>query len=287
MSQQEQEQKEKRNRRIGALTSLGVHAALLLMFLFAMAWRAPDPPLPEFGIVLNVGFDDEGSGDVQTDEPATEPVVEDQPVEDEPQETEPEPVVEDKPVDKVEQQEVVTSKLESPVAVKKQEEKVKEEPKKEEPKKEEEKLKTEFKAENTAKTNTKQGEKTESEGDDKNKTGNKGEPEGTLNEEGLYKGQPGGGGGGNGAGLSMSGWKWTEEPSTAGISNNESGRIVFEIECDETGEIIGLKTLERGVSAATEQILRREIMETSLTHIGTGVVPPRSKGRMTFVIKSR
>lgn len=288
MSQQEQEQKEKRNRHIGALTSLGVHAALLLMFLFAMAWRAPDPPLPEFGIIVNVGFDDEGSGDVQTDEPATEPVVEDQPVEDEPQETEPEPVVEDKPVDKVEQQEVVTSKLESPVAVKKQEEKVKEEPKKEEPKKEEEKLKTEFKAETTTKTNTKQGEKTESEGDDKNKTGNKGEPEGTLDPNGQYTGKPGGGGGGNGMNLSMSGWAWAENPNTSGISNNESGRIVFQIECDEEGEIVKILTIERGVSAATEQLLRSSIQKTSLIRdSNAGPAPPQSKGTVTFVIKSR
>lgn len=278
---------EKRNRRIGLLTSLGVHAALLLLFLFAMAWRAPDPPLPEFGIVLNVGFDDQGSGDVQTDEPATEPVTEDEPV-DEPVETqqEPEPVVEDKPVADVEQKEVVTSKVESPVTVKKEEEKVKEKPK-EEPKKEPEKLKTEYKPSEQAKQNDNKGQKTESEGDDVNKTGNKGEPDGTLDPNGQYTGKPGGGGGGTGTGLSMSGWKWTEEPSTAAISNNESGRIVFEIECDDNGDIIGLKTLERGVSAATEQILRREIMGTSLTHIGSGVVPARSKGIMTFVIKSR
>ncbi len=280
--------REKRNRRIGFLTSLGVHALLLLLFIFAMAWRAPDPPLPEFGVILNVGFDDQGSGDVQTDEPATEPVTQEEEPVQEPVQEEPEPVVEDKPVDKVEQTEVVTSKLESPVVVKKQEEKVKEEPKKEEPKKEPEKLKTEYKPDaSQAKTNENKAEKTESEGDDKNKTGNKGEPEGTLDPNGQYTGKAGGGGGGDGAGLAMSGWKWTEEPSTAGISNNESGRIVFEIECDDNGEIIGLKTLERGVSAATEQILRREIMGTSLTHIGSGTVPPRSKGKMTFVIKSR
>lgn len=275
---------EKRNRRIGLMTSLGVHAALLLLFFFAMAWRAPDPPLPEFGIIVNVGFDDQGSGDVQTDEPATEPVTEEDEPTEEPVPEEPQPVVEDKPVDKIEQQEVIESKVESPVTVK-QEEKVKEEPKKEEPKKEPEQLKTEYKPEANTPKNGNKGEKTQSEGDDTNKTGNKGEPEGTLDPNGQYTGKPGGGGGG--AGLSMSGWKWTEEPSTAGISNNESGRIVFEIECDEDGEIVGLKTLERGVSAATEQILRREIMETSLTHIGSGTVPPRSKGKMTFVIKSK
>lgn len=275
---------ERRNKRIGFFTSLGIHAALLLLFIFAMAWRAPDPPLPEFGIELNIGFDDQGSGDVQTDQPATEPEVQtgEQQEESTPQT---EPVVQDKPVDKVEQEEVVTSKIESPVQVEKKEEKIKEEPKPKEP----EKVKTEYTKEDAKKTEqqtTTKGEKTESEGDDKDKTGNKGDPKGTLDPNAQYTGKAGGGGG-DGAGLSMSGWKWTNEPNTAGISNNESGRIVFEIECDENGEIVGLKTLERGVSSATEQILRREIMGTSLTHIGTGTVPPRSKGQMTFVIKSR
>lgn len=265
-------------------TSLGVHAALLLLFLFAMAWRAPDPPLPEFGIEVNLGFDDQGSGDVQTDEPATEPeaIAEEQQVETEPQT---EPVVEDKPVDKVEQQEIVTSKVESPVAVEKKEEKVKEEPKKEP-----EKLKTEFTpedAKNAEKSTADKGEKKESEGDDTDKTGNKGEPKGKLDPNTQYVGTPGGGGGGDGEGLSMSGWAWAEEPNTSNIPENESGRIKFQIECDATGEIIGIKTLEKGVSAITEQRLREAIMNTSLQRTAGGAVPDRSTGTVTFIIKSR
>jgi outer membrane biosynthesis protein TonB len=280
------EQQEKRNRRIGFFTSLGIHAALLLLFLFAMAWRAPDPPLPEFGIILNVGFDDQGSGDVQSDQPATEPEVQ---VDDEPEEitpVEPQPVVEDKPVDKVEQTEVITSKVESPVVVEKKEEKVKEEPKPKEP----EKLKTEFTKDDAKKSDqqaTNKGEKTPSEGDDTDKTGNKGEPKGTLDPNGQYKGTPGGGGGGDGMSLSMSGWTWSKTPDTD-IPDNESGRVVFEIECDDSGEIIGIKTLERGVNAATEQRLKSAIMKTSLMRtVDGGQIPERSKGTVTFVIKSR
>ena len=273
------------------MTSLGVHAALLLLFLFAMAWRAPDPPLPEFGIIVNVGFDDEGSGDVQTDEPATEPVTEEDESVEEPIEAEPVPIVEDQPVADVEQKEVITSPVESPVVVKKEEEKVKEKPREEpkvEPKKEPEKLKTEYKPEATPKQNDNEGKKTESEGDDKNKTGNKGEPEGTLDPNGQYKGTPGGGGGGDGVSLAMGGWEWSERPNTAGIPNNDSGRIVFEIECDEDGEITKIVTRERGVSPVTEQVLRSAIQKTSLIRKSdAGEAPPFSKGTVTFVIKSR
>jgi outer membrane biosynthesis protein TonB len=270
----DQEKQEQKNRRIGLLTSIGVHAALLLLFLFAMAWRAPDPPLPEFGIIVNVGFDDEGSGDVQTDKPASDPTTqEEEQVIEEPVET---PPVEEKPVDKVETQEVITSKIESPVVVEKKEETVKEKPK-DEPKKEAEKVKTEYKP-----TDAK------SEGDDVNKTGNKGQPEGTLDPNGQYTGKPGGGGGGNGTSLSMSGWAWAEQPNTSGIPDNESGRIVFKIECDENGDIIKIETSERGVSPKTEQILRAAIERTSLVRDAkAGPAPLSSSGTVTFVIKSR
>ncbi|HMJ68426.1 MAG TPA: hypothetical protein VK508_06010 [Cyclobacteriaceae bacterium] len=281
-----QEKQEKKNKRIGMITSFGIHAALLLLFIFAMAWRAPDPPLPEFGIIVNVGFDDEGSGIVQTDQQAAEPETqtEDQPVE----ETQPqvEPVVEDKPVDKVEQTEVVTSKIESPVAVEKKEEKVKEEPKPKEP----EKVRTEFTKEDAKKTETQAkntGEKSPSEGDDKDKKGNKGEPKGTLDPNGQYKGTPGGGGGGDGMSLSMSGWAWAENPKLPTIPDNEDGRIVFEIECDADGEIIGITTVERGLSPRAEQLLKEEIRRNSLIRTAGGQTPERSKGKVVFILKTR
>ena len=281
-------EQEKRNRRIGFLTSLGVHTALLLLFIFAMAWRAPDPPLPEFGIILNVGFDDQGSGDVQTDQPATEPVTQEEEVVEEPVQPEPEPVVEEKPVDKVEQQEVITSKIESPVVVKKEEEKVKEKPK-EETKKEPEKLKTEYtkEAAKETKTTDNKGEKTESEGDDANKTGNKGQPNGTLDPNGQYTGKPGGGAGGDGMSLSMSGWAWAEQPRLPQLPDNEDGKIVFEIECDENGEIIGIQTLERGLSPKAEQLLKEEIRRNSLVRTSSGQAAARSKGKVSFVLKTR
>jgi len=273
-----QEKQEKKNKRIGMITSFGIHAALLLLFIFAMAWRAPDPPLPEFGIIVNVGFDDEGSGIVQTDQQAAEPETqtEDQPVE----ETQPqvEPVVEDKPVDKVEQTEVVTSKIE--------EEKVKEEPKPKEP----EKVRTEFTKEDAKKTETQAkntGEKSPSEGDDKDKKGNKGEPKGTLDPNGQYKGTPGGGGGGDGMSLSMSGWAWAENPKLPTIPDNEDGRIVFEIECDADGEIIGITTVERGLSPRAEQLLKEEIRRNSLIRTAGGQTPERSKGKVVFILKTR
>ena len=72
-------EKESRDRRIGILTSVGIHAGLFLLLFFMVAWRAPNPPLPEFGIELNFGLDDQGSGDVQPETPVGD--VTDQPTE--------------------------------------------------------------------------------------------------------------------------------------------------------------------------------------------------------------
>jgi periplasmic protein TonB len=280
-----QDQQEKKNKRIGFLTSLGIHALLVIFFIFFMAWRAPDPPLPEYGMIINVGFDDEGSGDVQTDQPASEPDVQED-VPEVVEEQQNEPVVEDKPVDKVETEAVVTSKVESPVVVKEEEKKVVEKPKPKEP----DKLKTEYKKEEPkedAKPSDNKGEKKESEGDDKDKTGNKGQPDGNLDPNGQYKGKAGGGAGGDGMSLSMSGWQWAEQPKLPQLPDNEDGRIVFDIECDADGEIIGITTVERGLSPRAEQLLKEEIRKNSLVKTSGGQAPERSKGRVVFILKTR
>lgn len=275
--------REQRNRNIGLITSLGIHAALLLLFLFIMAWRAPNPPLPEFGIELNFGLDDQGSGDIQ---PETPPASEQTNEQTEEVEAAPEVTEQQAP-----QQETIVSEQESVVAVKeekpkeevvkpKETEKPKEEVKKEEPKKSEE-TKTSAATETKAKT-----ESTQSQGDDKNKTGDKGNPEGSLDAKALY-GRQGGGGGGDGLSLQMSGWAWADNPKIPVLPDNEGGRIVFEIECDSEGEIIGITTIERGLSPRAEQLLKEEIRKNSLIRTSGGQTPERSKGRVVFVLKTK
>ena len=72
------DKQEKRSKRVGALTSLTIHALLLLVFFFASGYRAPYPPAPEYGVIVNMGFDDQGSGEIQTDQPVATPDVEEQ-----------------------------------------------------------------------------------------------------------------------------------------------------------------------------------------------------------------
>jgi len=69
--------KEDKDKRIGWLVSFTIHAIIILLFFFILAWQAPDPPLPEYGIELNIGIEQDGSG---LDQPTTTPTL---PVEEE------------------------------------------------------------------------------------------------------------------------------------------------------------------------------------------------------------
>jgi periplasmic protein TonB len=291
------EQQERKNKRIAMITSVGIHGLLLIAFFLMMAWRAPNPPLPEYGIELNFGMDQTGGGEIQPETSPGTPEQNNSPQEEEkvettqPQEVVKEEVVEEKAI------EPVVSKIESPVVVK---EEKKEQPKEvvkekvvetkpkitpsEEVKKEDKK---EVKVTEEKGTDAKKGDPTTSQGDDKGKEGDKGNPEGKLDAKALYGNQGGGANGDKGFGLSMTGWAWASEPRIPALPDNEDGRIEFEIECDDNGDIVGIKTLQRGLSPQAEQLLKAEIMRNSLMRTSGGQAPARSKGRVVFILKTK
>jgi outer membrane biosynthesis protein TonB len=284
---------EKKNKRVAAFTTLVINGLLLVLLLFVAAWRAPDPPNPEFGIELNFGLDTQGGGDVQPEEPAGSEQPEQEIIEEEtpqPQEEAP-ATVETKPAEQE-----VTSKAESPVVVKEVKEtpkepvkEIKKEAKKTEPIKTEEKPKEDAKAvykpkaESDTKTTTDKTGKEASHGDDPGKTGDKGNPEGSLDAKALYGKQ--GGGDGGASSLDLAGWNWDAIPKPD-VPNNESGRLVFEIKVDENGEIISIRTVERSVSLEAEKICRAEVEKLTFSKTGSNV-PSVSTGRITFVVRSK
>ncbi len=286
------DQHEARNRRIGVLTSLGIHAGLFLALFFLVAWRAPNPPNPEYGIELNFGLDTEGSGEIRpeenvgsdTEDPAKEPTQENASPSEEAQ-PETNEIVPEKTVDPTPTQDDNTVSIKEEKKVVKNNTKV---TKKTEVKPKEEKVVVEYKNDNktTETTDNSRKGKEGSQGDDVNKTGDKGNPQGTLDAQALY-GTPGGGGGGDGFGLSMSGWTWAEEPKIPELTDTDSGKITFDIECDENGDIISIVTSDRGLSLKTERILKDVIRRNSLIRTSGGVVPSRSKGKITFNLKTK
>jgi len=293
------EQQEKKNKTIAWVTSLGIHGLLLLAFILMMAWRAPNPPLPEYGIELNFGMDDQGGGDIQPEtSPGAEEEATPEKVEEEQTETtQPEEEVKEEAVtEKVE--EPVVSKVESPVVVKEEKkepvkevvkEKVVEAKPKVTPKEEvkKEAPKEVVKVTEEKGTDAKKGDPTTSQGDDKGKVGDKGNPEGNVDAKALYGNQGGGANGDKGFGLSMSGWTWADQPVIPPLPDTEDGRIEFEIECDAEGEITGITTLQRGLSPRAEQLLKDEIRKNSLMKTSGGKAPERSKGRVVFILKTK
>ena len=290
-------EEEKKNKRVGMIISLGTHALVVLLFAFLMAWREPNPPLPEYGIELNFGLDDAGTGTVQ---PLTPPVDSESEEEAAPEEESTE-IQEDEDIpseateeliEEIVTQPEVTDDLESPDVVVEQEEvvekieNVQEEVENEQiepaekPKEDKPENDTEVKGGLGVDGDAKEAEAV-SQGDKTNETGDQGDEDGKLDERALY-GVPGGGGGSN---LELAGWMWDFKPLPDDTSD-ESGRIVFEITIDNQGEIISIKTIERTVSPSVEQIYKVEVEKLTFSKTDNLPPAPQSKGRITFIIKS-
>lgn len=300
MSEQEQL---KKNERTAMVTTIAINALVLFLLFIVAAWKAPNPPNPEYGIELNFGTESQGSGDVQPNDPVgsdqvKEDVQESQQQQDIPNESTEPKVEESKPAEVTPTEQEVTSKIESPVKikeVKKEESKPIEKPIEKVPEK-----KVEKKVEETPKVNpvaaynpnksnsenaSNKAGKPGSEGDDVNKTGDKGSPEGKRDANAGYVGKPGGGGGG--FGLDMSGWKFVDVPEISGLKDDHAGKVVFEIIVDERGDIVSVKPLEKTLSPESVELIRKELERSSLIKTSGGSAAPRSTGYVTFNLSIR
>lgn len=293
-------EQEKKSRKVAMITSLGVHGALLLLLLFMVAWRAPNPPLPEFGIELNFGTDKTGSGDIQPKTPAaakeSQPVPKEEPEEiplPEPEEISEEIVEEAAPEKPVAVQPEVISKVESPVVVEEKKETKPVEKPAEKPVEKVVEKKPEVKPEETPKAVYKP--KTESategtskdkpatpasHGDDTNAAGDKGDRQGTIDSKALY-GKQGGGGGG----VSMSGFGTFGYPDidTPPLPDESYGVYEFRVKVDEQGYVVSVTPVQRGLSFEAERRLKAAIQKLQFIPKGN---PQAAEGRIVFRVVS-
>lgn len=286
---------------------------LCCCYFFLIGWRAPDPPLPDYGVEVNFGIVDAGSGEIQSLAPAnTNPANENAKKGDpEPQpeviESQPQPVPENKVVEKTPEAEtedeplLAPEEVESPVVVKKKEiEKKREEPK-EEPvvtketeqkreevvvkkapeKKEEPKPLINNSALMTSKKEgaggTKEGTSDKlagnNNGDKPGAVGDQGNPEGKLEAKALY-GTPGGGGGGGTGGASYNIRGWNWDSKPQVKDNSdESGRIVFQVKIDEDGRIISVVPVEKTLSPAVVAFYKKEVEKLTFSPTSENTVP--------------
>lgn len=302
-------QEEEKNKRIAAGVSIGVHVLIVLLLIYMLAWRAPDPPAEEIGIQLNFGMDNVGSGDVQTEATPNESKnVEDSkpaPTQPDPEpEPQPQPTPQPTPpAQPVETPKVTTTTAPEPVSVKEEVKPVpKPQPKKEEvkkpepkpePKKEEvvkkepEKPKSLYPGKPTTSTGTGKNGSSDAatgnnNGDDTGKVGDKGDPAGDVNAKALY-GKAGGGGGGS---LNLPGWRYDIEPKRDPYTN-ETGIIRFRIRIDADGNLVNVERVESTVSPQVEKWYRDQLYKTTFSRTGTGATSVSYTGEVVFRITAR
>ncbi len=298
-----EEQQEKKNKRIALLSTIGIQVLVVLLLFLIIAWRPPNPPLPEYGIELNFGMDTEGSGDVQPETPvgdegnepeneATQPT----PAEAQPEESNEAVPEEVKPTDTKPVEEQIQSKVESPVTVKEKKEAVKpvEKPKEIAPEKKVEKKpevkptidsKAVYKPNNQPTQSDAQGTKEGkpgNQGDDTNKAGDKGSPEGTRSGKSLY-GENGGGGGFSSTGLENFDWPKVQPPP---IPDNAFGDYVFTVKVNALGEVVSVKSKQSGPSPEAERKLKEMIQKLEFEPKGSNM-PAESTGTITFKVVSK
>lgn len=285
--------------RFSALAGTVIFHALLLGIFFATMVELPKTydDIGGDGIVLNYGVDPEGDGDVQTTAAANNSnnTEDSAPSNADPQ-PQPETSSQQQPEPEPENPPTLTSNVEETVAIP-----VAEKPKKEEPKKEKETptptppkpavnpatVYNPNKGGNGTAGTSNQATGNNN-GDRPGKVGDQGDPNGSLDSRALY-GTPGKGTGGSGGGsLQMVGWTWEQAPNVRDVSS-ESGKIVFEISVDESGEVQRIVTVSSTVGPDVQQVYRDALENTSFvrTQSAAGGNNKGATGRVTFILRAR
>lgn len=293
------DQKEKKYRKIGWISSIATQLVMLILFYFLIAWKEPFPPIPSYGIELSFGMENTGTGNkpvsspepkMEESEEPTEEIIE-EPVEEVlPEEILPEEeIVEEftEPEAK-ESAEVPISETPSPDVTddtKTEEVKTdpvipKEEPKKDKPAKKEEK-KPAINPAATMPAANESNEVNDSKGTTEEK-GSEGKEEGTIDGRALMGEQ----GTSDGASLSLAGWGWVKPPDPKDQSS-ESGKIVYRIKVDEEGYLIGIELVTSTVSPVVERYYRQSVEKLEFYKTSSQESAPVSTGTITFIIRAK
>jgi hypothetical protein len=310
------DQIEKDSKKKSAVITIVVNVLLLLAFYFIVVWRPQIPPLPTYGLELNLGFTDVGSGNRNSANAPSETPSESveqaapgevAPVVTQPATPAPAPKTETakpKTASKPAANQAVTAKP-SPI---RGEEKAAVETKKPDPVKTEpaKTVSTPAKsdAEKTAQKAPEQQKidqraifggggtsgksSTPASGGaqgSSNAKGDEGRPTGTVDGRAIM-GEGSGKGSNSGAGysLDMAGWDFASRPTINDRVSTRNGRIVFKITVDDSGRVVQAVPLEYNVSNDVLAYYRQVVNQINFKKSGAAA-PDFSTGRITFVIK--
>lgn len=308
---------EAENKKKAWIITIVINLLVLLAIYFIVVWKQPDPPLSQYGLELNLGFSDVGSGNQPTATPPSEvqnnnteapapgdpaptpteasvPIVQPKTVAAKPKSTPAETTYEAK------------SKTPSPI---KGSEKANTAAKEPTPVKKEatpvitpatsEAEKTATKAEEKPKIDqraifggggTKGTGKEPAAGSQQgtsSQKGDEGKPEGTVDGRALMGTGTGTGNPGPGAGynLDLAGWDFASRPNIKDNVSTRNGRIVFKITVDDTGKIVQAIPLEYNVSNEVLAYYRTVVNQISFKRQSGNPTAEYSSGKITFIIK--
>lgn len=304
---------EKKNQRIAAATTVVVNGIILLIAIFLGSWKMAGQGQGDYpGIEVNLGYDEQGSGDIEPEtpigdekvqddenapaqqeqpqeEPQTEPV---KPVAPQPTPTETKAVdpsetltdpnsdveikekkTEEKPVEKTPEKKPVDKPVEKPV-----------EKKPDPPKVDDKAVYKGPTKSNTSEIGTGEGKKGTdgNQGDDVGKEGNKGVEGGTPGAA-VYKGTPGGGDGG----VSFTGFKGFGKPEIKlpELPDESYGVYEFTVKVDEEGYVVNVTSKQRGLSLEAERRMKNVIQKIRFPPQGSDL-PPTSEGTIRISVVS-
>lgn len=279
----ENNQIEKQNRLKGIISSVLFHVLLLMLFYFIVGVKRPFPPLEERGgVMVNLGYMDEGSGEIQP-MGASDVVEIPQPVK---TSTTPEKVNNDKIISQDNSDVVINTKKKDNKKENKKEVKpqkttpalpVVEAPKTEAPPKP--------KAMYTG------GSQNNSTGEGPDKTGgDKGQVNGSPFGD-SYTGGPGLGGGPGGVGpggtkYSLNGRKMVTGPCSITDKSQETGIIVLRIKVNKSGNVISADGPYKGSTTTSSSLLSLAKSSLKCCKFDTPAgVPDEQFGTITFNFK--
>ncbi|WP_207430458.1 hypothetical protein [Sabulibacter ruber] len=288
--------------RIKALVGATLFYIVLFAVFYFIVFKTPNPPLGGGeGIVLNYGLDAEGFGDIQTLASAnastnTEDSKPARQIEEQVQTPQPQP--QQQPTAEAQEEKVITTDDEGPVAIPPKEvakpvttprEVAKPEPAKPAPVVE--KPRALYPGKSTTngangRNGTSNNPTGNNNGDRPGKVGDQGDPNGSIDSKALY-GTPGKGtgGGGGGSGLNLPGWRYDVAPKPDPF-DNETGIVKFEIKIDGNGDLVSVRVLESNVSPKVVNWYKEQVQKTSFSRTSNGSGGAGATGTITFILRA-
>ncbi|SMD44509.1 hypothetical protein SAMN00777080_3131 [Aquiflexum balticum DSM 16537] len=313
----ETESQEAENKRKALIITIIVNILVLLAIFFIVVWREQVPPLPKYGMELNLGFTDTGSGNNQTTAPPSEtqtanteaPAPGDQspkPVEATVPVTQPKTEAAKPATSKAKPTVEALSKTPSPVKASEKPTPAVKDPS---PAKKETAPVTQPSVSEAEKTTTKAEEKPKidqraifgaggttgsgskpaagsAQGSSTQK-GDEGKPTGTVDGRAIMGSGSGEGvpGPASGYNLELAGWDFASRPNIRDNVSTRNGKIVFRITVDDAGKIVQAVPLEYNVSNEVLAYYRTVINQINFKRQGGAATADYSQGKITFIIK--